>query len=73
MVLQVGALPSGAEVWMELVNGVVGHAVKMDSDLIALFRIEDKDTQLVKFIVKHGTTEVAKVYSLKDLVLEPKA
>lgn len=55
------------DVYVELVNGTKGP-VKLDEDRIIILRIADKDVQEVEVTVG----DLVAVYSLSDLVIEPK-
>lgn len=63
------------EITVELLHGITGHPVTLDSDRNIVMRITDPDTQEIEVVVKHInedtsiSTETTKI-SLKGLVLE---
>ena len=59
--VKVGLEPSYGTGLVEIIN---------DPDKNGVFKIADKDAQLVKVICKNATTETVKTYSLNGLVLE---
>ena len=59
--VKVGLEPSYGTGLVEIIN---------DPDKNGVFKIADKDAQLVKVISRNATTETVKTYSLRDLVLE---
>lgn len=68
MFVKAANIPENAVVTVELFNGVHGPAT-LDSDLNAVLRITDKDTQkIILTVVDDGVSET-KIYSLKGLTL----
>jgi len=59
--VKIGLEPSYGTGLVEIIN---------DPDKNCVFKIADKNAQLVKVICKNATTETVKTYSLRDLVLE---
>lgn len=59
--VKVGLEPSYGTGLVEIIN---------DPDKNGVFKIADKDAQLVKVVCRNATTETVKTYSLNGLVLE---
>ena len=59
--VKVGLEPSYGTGLVEIIN---------DPDKNGVFKIADKDAQLVKVVCRNATTETVKTYSMRDLVLE---
>lgn len=60
------AAPSGATVTVELLGGHSGP-VNLDVDMNGVWRIENKDTQILKVTVTKGSEVTTKTYSLTGL------
>ena len=59
------------EIWVEVVNGYYGRS-KLDSDGLVVLRIEDNETQKVKFTATCAAGKsVEKVYDLSDMTMVP--
>ena len=61
-------IPEGATITTQLVNGKNGP-VDITSDKFCVYRITDKDTQLVKFTVSKDEETKTSTYSLTGLTL----
>lgn len=61
------ATNAGAEITTELINGTGG--VKKISDGFCVYRITDKDSQIIRVSAKKNERTVMKEYSLSQLVL----
>lgn len=73
LALKINPDPSdGVTVAVELVGGTKGP-VQLDSDLIIVIRVTNKDSQTVKVTATNSKGSMTKTYSLKNLTLEPKA
>ena len=59
--VKVGLEPSMGSGLQELIN---------DPDKNGIFKISDKDTQVLKVVAKKGSNEAIKTYSLRDLTVE---
>lgn len=68
MFVKATGVPEGAVATIELYNGV-HPAVTLDSDLNAVLRIANKDTQKLILTVKYNSVVETKTYSLKGLTL----
>lgn len=59
-----------AEISVELIGGTVGNPKKLDDDGLCIFRISNKDTQLIRVYAESDNGTVVKTYSLSGLTLE---
>lgn len=69
LALKFNPTPASTKVTVEIVGGTTGP-VALDSDLMFIGRIKDKDKQTIKVVCKNNTETLTKTYSLKGLTLQ---
>lgn len=62
--------PEADSITVELVNGVVGHPVTLDSDGLIIIRITDKDEQYIEVVATKGGEKIKRTLYLSGLTLE---
>ena len=73
LALQVADVPAGSTTTVEVIGGLVGHPVIVDpSDYIVLLKVLNNNIK-IKFVTTSGKNVATKLFTVKNLVLTPKA
>lgn len=65
--------PEVDSITVELTNSVSGKGpVKLDSDMMFVCRVTDKDSQTIKVVATKNSKSVTKTYDIAGLTLSPK-